>query len=97
MLTPWVLVIRARQVDIFTMDKVILPVHLGIHWCCAAINFEKKQTEYYDSLGGANPQLHEVRTLIDRSIEPATVEVVYPLCVCIHIDLRECLCVMGWE
>ena len=37
------------------MDLIVLPVHLGSHWCCAAINFKKKRIEYYDSLHGNNP------------------------------------------
>jgi len=45
-----------KKVDIFSMDKVILPIHLGNHWCLAVINFQDKRFEYYDSLGGDNPQ-----------------------------------------
>ena len=24
-----------KQVDLFTMDYIIIPVHLGMHWCLA--------------------------------------------------------------
>ncbi|KAL5497426.1 hypothetical protein EMCRGX_G013895 [Ephydatia muelleri] len=45
-----------KKVDIFAHDLVLLPIHLGAHWCCAAINFGKKQIQYYDSLRGSNAQ-----------------------------------------
>jgi len=45
-----------KKVDIFSMDVVVLPVHLGMHWCLAAIDMRKKQIAYYDSLKGNNNQ-----------------------------------------
>jgi hypothetical protein len=48
-----------RKIDIFTLDKVFVPVHLGNHWCLAVINFADKRFEYYDSLGGENPKCLE--------------------------------------
>jgi len=44
----------SRKVDIFEMDKVVVPVHMGNHWCLAVVNFREKRFEYYDSLGGSN-------------------------------------------
>jgi len=44
-----------KKVDIFSMDKVIFPIHLGNHWCLAVVNFQDKRFEYYDSLGNDNP------------------------------------------
>ncbi|RKP05940.1 hypothetical protein THASP1DRAFT_35243 [Thamnocephalis sphaerospora] len=41
-----------KKVDLFTKDFVIIPIHLGMHWCCAVINFRSKRFEYYDSLFG---------------------------------------------
>lgn len=41
-----------RKVDIFTYDLILVPVHLGNHWCLAFINFIDKTISYYDSLGG---------------------------------------------
>ena len=49
------------QIDIFSLDKVIVPVHLGSHWCLAVINIRDKRFEYYDSLGGPNAQCFKVR------------------------------------
>ena len=31
-----------RKVDIFAQDLMIIPVHLGMHWCLATIDFKKK-------------------------------------------------------
>jgi sentrin-specific protease 1 len=42
-----------RKVDLFAMDKVIIPIHLGVHWTCAVINLRDKQFEYYDSMNGS--------------------------------------------
>lgn len=35
---------------ILECDKVVVPVHLGMHWTCAVINLREKAIEYYDSL-----------------------------------------------
>lgn len=43
-----------RNVDIFAVDLVLLPVHLGMHWCMACIDMRQKKIVYYDSLGGCN-------------------------------------------
>uniref|UniRef100_A0A914XL89 Ubiquitin-like protease family profile domain-containing protein n=1 Tax=Plectus sambesii TaxID=2011161 RepID=A0A914XL89_9BILA len=43
-----------RKVDIFSYDLLLVPVHLGAHWCLATIDFRKKRIEYYDSMGGTN-------------------------------------------
>jgi sentrin-specific protease 1 len=43
------------------MDKVLIPVHFNKnHWTLAVIDFKKKQFQYYDSLGGRNPDLLEM-------------------------------------
>ena len=43
------------KADIFGKDRVLLPIHLGNHWCCAEISFAEKTIFYYDSLHGTNP------------------------------------------
>ncbi|XP_052782238.1 sentrin-specific protease 1-like [Mya arenaria] len=43
-----------RRVDVLGMDYIIIPVHLGMHWCLAIIDFKKKQIRYYDSMGGGD-------------------------------------------
>ncbi|KAJ2662107.1 SUMO1 sentrin specific peptidase 1 [Coemansia sp. RSA 1200] len=43
-----------RRVALFEKDLVIVPVHLGVHWCCAVIDFRARSIRYYDALGGDN-------------------------------------------
>ncbi|KAJ3063296.1 SUMO1 sentrin specific peptidase 1 [Podochytrium sp. JEL0797] len=50
----------SKKFDVFALDYLIIPVHLGMHWCCSVINFKDKRIEYYDSLKGGNPELFEV-------------------------------------
>lgn len=42
---------KKKKVDIFTLDRVIMPVHVGeAHWCLASFNMKTRVLEYYDSL-----------------------------------------------
>ncbi|KAF2369185.1 Ulp1 protease family C-terminal catalytic domain [Trinorchestia longiramus] len=51
-----------KKVDIFSYDLLLVPVHLGMHWCLATINTKDKVITYYDSMLGDNTQcLHELR------------------------------------
>ncbi|XP_039285347.1 sentrin-specific protease 1-like [Nilaparvata lugens] len=43
-----------RKIDIFSQDLIIVPVHLGVHWCMAIMDFRSKRVEYYDSMGSHN-------------------------------------------
>ena len=43
-----------RKVDIFTLDVITIPIHLGMHWCMAIIDFRGKTVVYYDSFLGSN-------------------------------------------
>ena len=43
-----------RKVDIFTFDILLVPVHLGFHWCLAVVDFAQSAVFYYDSMGGNN-------------------------------------------
>ncbi|XP_021363854.1 sentrin-specific protease 1-like isoform X2 [Mizuhopecten yessoensis] len=45
-----------KRVDIFAQDYIIIPVHLGMHWCLAVVDFKKKLVQYFDSMGGENQQ-----------------------------------------
>ncbi|KAJ2082010.1 SUMO1 sentrin specific peptidase 1 [Coemansia sp. RSA 988] len=45
-----------RRVKLFEQDLIIVPVHLGVHWCCAVIDFRSKSIAYYDALLGDNPK-----------------------------------------
>ncbi|XP_031210149.1 sentrin-specific protease 1 isoform X2 [Mastomys coucha] len=43
-----------KKVDIFSVDILLVPIHLGVHWCLAVVDFRKKSVTYYDSMGGIN-------------------------------------------
>lgn len=43
-----------RKVDLFSKDLVVVPVHLGIHWCMSVIDFRNKSIRYFDSMGAPN-------------------------------------------
>jgi len=49
-----------KKVDIFAHDIVLVPVHLGMHWCLATIDIKQKSINYYDSMGGNNNQCVEL-------------------------------------
>lgn len=44
-----------RKVDIFARQKILIPVHLGVHWCVAEVDVSARKILYYDSLHGNNP------------------------------------------
>ena len=41
-----------RRVDIFSLDILIIPIHLGAHWVCGVVDFRNKSIFYFDSLHG---------------------------------------------
>lgn len=41
-----------RKVDIFNYNIILVPVHLGNHWCLTVIDMIRRNISYYDSLGG---------------------------------------------
>jgi len=43
-----------KKVDLFSYSLVLVPVHLGMHWCLATIDMDSKSIVYYDSMGGNN-------------------------------------------
>ncbi|KAJ6654724.1 hypothetical protein lerEdw1_006587 [Lerista edwardsae] len=45
-----------KKVDIFSVDVLLVPIHLGVHWCLAVIDFRKCSVTYYDSMGGMNTE-----------------------------------------
>ncbi|XP_068437159.1 sentrin-specific protease 2 [Clinocottus analis] len=40
-----------KAVDLFLYDLVLVPVHLGVHWAMAIIDFKSKTVTSYDSMG----------------------------------------------
>ncbi|XP_075992788.1 uncharacterized protein LOC142987718 isoform X2 [Anticarsia gemmatalis] len=45
-----------RKVDIFAHDLMVVPVHLGVHWCMSLIDFRARKVSYLDSMGAKNQQ-----------------------------------------
>ncbi|XP_071482482.1 uncharacterized protein [Diadema antillarum] len=45
-----------KRTDIFAKDMVLVPVHLGMHWCLAVIDFRDKSISFFDSMGSQNQQ-----------------------------------------
>ncbi|XP_057664560.1 uncharacterized protein LOC130898947 [Diorhabda carinulata] len=43
-----------KKVDIFEYALICVPIHLGMHWCMAIIDFRAKSIRYYDSMGSSN-------------------------------------------
>uniref|UniRef100_A0AAX7TSP0 Ubiquitin-like protease family profile domain-containing protein n=1 Tax=Astatotilapia calliptera TaxID=8154 RepID=A0AAX7TSP0_ASTCA len=40
-----------KAVDLFTFDLILVPLHLGVHWALAVIDFRSKTVKSYDSMG----------------------------------------------
>lgn len=40
-----------KAVDLFLYDLVLVPLHLGVHWAMAVIDFKSKTVKSYDSMG----------------------------------------------
>ncbi|XP_049869339.1 sentrin-specific protease 1-like [Pectinophora gossypiella] len=45
-----------RKVDIFAHDLMVVPVHLGVHWCVSIVDFRAKKINYMDSMGARNQE-----------------------------------------
>lgn len=52
-----------RRMDIFAHNLILVPIHLGMHWCLAVIDFRHNTIRYYDSMGGKNDEC--LKTLRD--------------------------------
>ncbi|XP_008411923.1 sentrin-specific protease 1 [Poecilia reticulata] len=49
-----------KKMDIFAKDILLVPVHLGMHWCLSVVDFRKKSVIYFDSMGGSNDQACQI-------------------------------------
>ncbi|CAG9862807.1 unnamed protein product [Phyllotreta striolata] len=55
-----------KRVDLFEHDLICVPIHLGMHWCMAIIDFGNKSIRYYDSMGSKNDKcLEALRNYLD--------------------------------
>ncbi|XP_076840166.1 sentrin-specific protease 1 [Brachyhypopomus gauderio] len=52
-----------KKVDIFSVDIILVPVHLGVHWCLSVVDLRKKSIMYFDSMGRSNDEA--CRVLLD--------------------------------
>ena len=43
-----------KDVDIFSFDVILIPIHLEMHWCVAVVDFRCPGVFYYDSMSGHN-------------------------------------------
>lgn len=56
-----------RKIDLFSYEVILVPVHLGIHWCMAVIDMVEQKIEFYDSLYDGNTAvLPALRTYIEN-------------------------------
>jgi sentrin-specific protease 1 len=60
-----------HKVDIFSHDLITIPVHLGVHWCLAAIDVQNKTVKYYYSLSSPNHKCLQIlmKCLQDESLD----------------------------
>lgn len=42
--------------SVLDCDRLIAPVHLGVHWTCAMADLSNKEFIYYDSMGVSLPR-----------------------------------------
>ncbi|CAG9534952.1 unnamed protein product [Cercopithifilaria johnstoni] len=49
-----------RKIDVFSYEILLIPVHLGAHWCLAVIDFKNRIIDYYDSMGGSNDRCLDI-------------------------------------
>jgi len=49
-----------KKVDIFAKDRLLFPIHLGVHWTIAAALMKEKKVIYLDSMGGQNEECREL-------------------------------------
>lgn len=40
-----------KSVDLFLFDVILVPLHLGVHWALAVIDFKSKTVKSFDSMG----------------------------------------------
>ncbi|KAM3870971.1 uncharacterized protein senp2 [Diretmus argenteus] len=40
-----------KSVDLFLYDLILVPLHLGVHWALAVIDFKSRTVKSYDSMG----------------------------------------------
>jgi Ulp1 family protease len=68
-------------------DKIIVPIHQQVHWCCAVVDIKRKELVYYDSMLGRDESVleslaqwvqDEMKDKADLTIDTSTWERRYP-------------------
>ncbi|XP_068608254.1 sentrin-specific protease 2 [Brachionichthys hirsutus] len=52
-----------KAVDLFLYDLILVPLHLGVHWAMAVIDFKSKTVKSYDSMGRRHDDICSVLLL----------------------------------
>ncbi|KAG2379559.1 hypothetical protein C9374_006676 [Naegleria lovaniensis] len=52
-----------RKIDLLEYDKIIIPIHLTVHWTLAVINIRDERFEYYDSMDGVQTGMNVLQNL----------------------------------
>ena len=37
-----------KEIDLFCKELLLIPIHLGTHWCLATVDFRLKQFGFYE-------------------------------------------------
>eukprot|EP00891_Asterochloris_glomerata_P005549 jgi/Astpho2/5549/e_gw1.00079.275.1_t len=72
--------------SILELDRIIIPVHLGIHWVCAVISLQDSQIWWYDSLGVSGVHAEALKQYVhdeyedklQRDVDTSDWEVIVP-------------------
>lgn len=57
---------KRAKVDVFSLDYMIVPIHLGMHWTCAVVDFTDQKIDYYDSLLGSHDCFSILREYLQK-------------------------------
>ncbi|XP_059472000.1 sentrin-specific protease-like isoform X2 [Neocloeon triangulifer] len=60
-----------KKVDIFAHDLIVIPIHLGVHWCMSILDMKNKTAHYFDSMLTSNPA---VLTLLLKYLEDESLD-----------------------
>jgi len=41
---------KRQKIDVFSLDYMIIPVHLQVHWTCCVIDMQTREITFYDSM-----------------------------------------------
>ena len=50
----------SKTPDFFNYDLLLIPIHLGCHWCLAVVNFRTKKICYFESMMSDNDKCLEL-------------------------------------